>query len=172
MSRRRAPTAILRPISRVRSVTETSMMFMMPMPPTTSEIAAVAASSQVSVCCAAVRACTISATFRTRKSSCSPGLMRRRWRSRSTMSSSARDKSDWSATLTRMEPGLVGNRHVLTGQPCPRGRKRNEHDIVLIALPAGLSAGLHHADHLEGRAGNPDRLPDRDASTEQLAHHR
>ncbi len=35
-----APTAIRRPISRVRSVTETSMMFMMPTPPTTSEIKA------------------------------------------------------------------------------------------------------------------------------------
>ena len=38
----RAPTAIRRPISRVRSVTETSMMFMMPTPPTTSEIRATA----------------------------------------------------------------------------------------------------------------------------------
>ena len=34
MSRRRAPTALRMPISRVRSVTLTSMMFMMPMPPT------------------------------------------------------------------------------------------------------------------------------------------
>ena len=42
---RRAPTAMRRPISRVRSVTETSMMFMMPMPPTTSETAATPASS-------------------------------------------------------------------------------------------------------------------------------
>ena len=40
MSRLRAPTAMRMPISRVRSVTETSMMFMMPMPPTSSEIAA------------------------------------------------------------------------------------------------------------------------------------
>ena len=32
-----APTAMRRPISRVRSVTETSMMFMIPMPPTSSE---------------------------------------------------------------------------------------------------------------------------------------
>ena len=53
-SRLRAPTARRRPISRVRSVTETSMMFMMPMPPTTSEMAAMLASSAVSVllvCC-------------------------------------------------------------------------------------------------------------------------
>ena len=35
-SRRFAPTALRTPISRVRSVTETSMMFMMPMPPTSS----------------------------------------------------------------------------------------------------------------------------------------
>ena len=42
------------PISRVRSVTETSMMFMIPMPPTMSEMAAMLASSRVSVrlvCC-------------------------------------------------------------------------------------------------------------------------
>ena len=37
-----APIALRRPISRVRSVTDTSMIFMMPMPPTKSEIAAMA----------------------------------------------------------------------------------------------------------------------------------
>ena len=36
-----------RPISRVRSVTETSMMFMMPMPPTSSETEAMAARDSV-----------------------------------------------------------------------------------------------------------------------------
>ena len=35
-----APIALRMPISRVRSVTDTSMMFMMPMPPTSSEILA------------------------------------------------------------------------------------------------------------------------------------
>ena len=40
MSRRRAPSALRMPISRVRSVTDTSMMFMITMPPTNSEIAA------------------------------------------------------------------------------------------------------------------------------------
>ena len=34
-----APSALRSPISRVRSVTETSMMFITPMPPTSSEIA-------------------------------------------------------------------------------------------------------------------------------------
>src|SRR5262245_59192435 len=38
MSRRFAPKALRVPISRMRSVTETNMMFMMTTPPTTSEI--------------------------------------------------------------------------------------------------------------------------------------
>ena len=47
MSARRAPIALRMPISRVRSVTDTSMMFMTPIPPTSIEIAATAASSVV-----------------------------------------------------------------------------------------------------------------------------
>ena len=39
MSRRRAPSAFRMPISRVRSLTAISMMFMITMPPTTSEMA-------------------------------------------------------------------------------------------------------------------------------------
>jgi hypothetical protein len=39
-SLRRAPDALRTPISRVRSATEASSTFMMPMPPTTSEMAA------------------------------------------------------------------------------------------------------------------------------------
>ena len=49
MSRPRAPSALRMPISRVRSRTETSMMFMIPIPPTTSEIEAMPASRIVSV---------------------------------------------------------------------------------------------------------------------------
>ena len=41
MSRRRAPSARLIPISRVRSETVASMMFMIPIPPTSSEIPAI-----------------------------------------------------------------------------------------------------------------------------------
>ena len=47
MSRDRAPTALRMPISRVRSRTETSMMFMIPIPPTISEIEAIPPSSSV-----------------------------------------------------------------------------------------------------------------------------
>ena len=43
-----APMALRIPISRVRSRTDTSMMFMIPIPPTTSEIEAIPARSTVS----------------------------------------------------------------------------------------------------------------------------
>ena len=44
-----APRALRKPISRMRSVTETSMMFMTPMPPTMREIAAMPPRRMVSV---------------------------------------------------------------------------------------------------------------------------
>ena len=69
MSRGRAPTASRRPISRVRSVTETSMMFMMPMPPTSSETAATAASSMDRVLAEADAVFAISVRLRIEKSS-------------------------------------------------------------------------------------------------------
>ncbi len=56
----RAPIAMRRPISRVRSVTDTSMMFMIPMPPTSSETPAMPASSVVIVLVVSVRTLTIS----------------------------------------------------------------------------------------------------------------
>ena len=46
MLRRSAPMALRMPISRVRSVTVTSMMFMMPMPPTSREMPAMAPSTR------------------------------------------------------------------------------------------------------------------------------
>ena len=47
MSARPAPMALRMPISRVRSVTVTSMMFITPMPPTSSETLAMAPSRMV-----------------------------------------------------------------------------------------------------------------------------
>ena len=44
-----APTAMRMPISRVLSVTDTSMVFMIPTPPTTSEMPAIDASMRVIV---------------------------------------------------------------------------------------------------------------------------
>ena len=45
MSLRLAPRDFRMPISRVRSVTDTSMMFIIPMPPTSREMAAMATST-------------------------------------------------------------------------------------------------------------------------------
>ena len=64
-SRPFAPIAMRRPISRVRSVTDTSMMFMIPMPPTISDTPAMPASSVVIVPIAAVRMSAISSAVRT-----------------------------------------------------------------------------------------------------------
>ena len=68
MSRMRAPVAIRTPISRVRSVTLTSMMFMTPMPPTRSEIAAIEPSRIVSVFCVSVAVSSSEAILRIWKS--------------------------------------------------------------------------------------------------------
>ena len=73
MSRERAPMARRTPISRVRSVTETSMMFMMPMPPTTSETAATPARSVVSMPVTDWSTAWMSRGSRTAKLSSSPG---------------------------------------------------------------------------------------------------
>ena len=78
----RAPTAMRRPISRVRSVTETSMMFMMPMPPTRRLTEATLISSAVMVLAICTRVAAISSTVRTVKSSSSGFVMRWRWRIR------------------------------------------------------------------------------------------
>src|SRR5947209_2922363 len=75
MSRPRAPTAMRKPISRVRSVTDTSMMFMMPTPPTTSEIRATHNSRFIINVEVDANARVISAMSRTLKSSDSPALM-------------------------------------------------------------------------------------------------
>ena len=77
-----APMAMRMPISRVRSVTETSMIFMMPMPPTISETEAIEASSMVSTCPAWSARSAISVMLRTEKSSSSSWRMRWRCRSR------------------------------------------------------------------------------------------
>ena len=73
MSRPRAPTAMRMPISRVRSVTETSMMFMMPIPPTSSETAAIDDRSSVIVRLVSSAALANSAWVRMKKSSSWPG---------------------------------------------------------------------------------------------------
>ena len=65
MSARPAPIALRIPISRVRSVTVTSMMFMTPIPPTSRLIAATAPSSTVNVLVVLVAVATSDDALRT-----------------------------------------------------------------------------------------------------------
>ena len=65
MSRGLAPIASRSPISRVRSVTDTSMMFIMPIPPTISETQATAASRAETVRVDASCAATMEAAVAT-----------------------------------------------------------------------------------------------------------
>ncbi len=100
MSRGRAPSAMRMPISRVRSVTDTSMMFMIPTPPTTSEIAAMADSMAVIDPVTTFMMPAISAVLLISKSGLAPiGIL---WRSinRSRISRSACGEraSDWADT--------------------------------------------------------------------------
>jgi hypothetical protein len=81
-----APIASRMPISRVRSVTDTSMMFMMPMPPTRRLIAATAPSRLVSSVVVPVMAAAIWVMSLTLKSSSRPGMILRRSRSRFSVS--------------------------------------------------------------------------------------
>ena len=77
-----APIASRVPISRVRSVTETSMMFMMPMPPTSRLTAATAPSRPVSSVVVPVIAWVICVMSLTLKSFSRPSAILRRSRSR------------------------------------------------------------------------------------------
>ena len=59
MSSLRAPIDLRRPISRVRSVTETSMMFMMPMPATTSATPPIAVSPLAMTPSTVLKVCSV-----------------------------------------------------------------------------------------------------------------
>ena len=100
MSRPRAPMALRMPISRVRSRTETSMMFMIPMPPTRSEIEAIPASSRVSRSLTPLTVVSSWAWSAIVKSSVPPGAML--WRVSSRLVISLLTVSIWSAVATLM----------------------------------------------------------------------
>ena len=106
-----APTAMRTPISRVRSVTLTSMMFMMPMPPTSSETPAIAPSSTVITREVAVAASAISCCVRTVKSSSRPGRMLCRCRSNEMIccwaASTWRASPIWTLMLRKVVPPMT-----------------------------------------------------------------
>ena len=82
----RAPSAMRRSISRVRSLTETSMMFMIPIPPTIRDMEAIAPSSRDMTRVVEAMALAISVMLRTLKSGSLRAPMWWRWRSNASTS--------------------------------------------------------------------------------------
>src|SRR4051794_535451 len=168
MSLRRAPTASLRPISRVRSVTETSMMFMMLMPPTTSDTEAIAASSQAIVVVEARCAAIAAAGLLTWKS------LRHRRPSGGVGAAAPRSGLAPSARLVRhrldedVGHGLAVDLAGAAHEAELRGRDRHEHDVVLVLPGARRPLLGEHADDLERHARDADLAPDRVVLVEQL----
>ena len=106
MSRARAPMAQRMPISRVRSVTETSMMFMIPMPPTRREIEAMAPSMSDIVRVVSAAVLTRAVRLRTLKSLSAPSARRWRWRKSCVMSRSATGMASADPARTTMKRTL------------------------------------------------------------------
>ncbi|GJE15301.1 hypothetical protein FOHLNKBM_6384 [Methylobacterium longum] len=102
MSALRAPTARRIPISLVRSVTVTVMMFMMLMPPTSSDTPATEVSSSAIVRVAPRWASIAAAGSETLKSSSCPSSMRWRWRSSPSISVRARPIASSETALATM----------------------------------------------------------------------
>ncbi len=98
----RAPIARRIPISRVRSVTETSMMFMIPIPPTRSEMLAIAARRSVITSVVAVAVSARSVWSRIVKSSASPSVSSWLSRMMARASASAEAISAREAALARI----------------------------------------------------------------------
>ena len=155
MSRVRAPTAMRRPISRVRSVTETSMMFMIPMPPTSRLTEATLMSSMVMVFAISTRVAAISSTVRTVKSSSSGPVVRWRWRSRRVISTAVGSTSSALAGRDR-DLVQVGDAEQLLLQ----GRVGRDDDVVLVLAELALALGGQHADDAEGQVPDADDLAD------------
>ena len=156
MSRRRAPTALRMPISRVRSRTETSMMFMIPMPPTMSEIEAMPPSSSVSVPLIddggleqlrLVEDREVVVVGRRQARGASAGAL--------VISAWTAAICAWSATLTPIVRTPSPDDEVLVHDP------DRDHDLVVGILEPGAALGLEDADQPERQAADRDLAADR-----------
>jgi hypothetical protein len=161
-----APTASRMPISRVRSVTDTSMMFMMPMPPTSRLTAATAESRPVSTLVIPVSIEVICFMSKTLKSSSS------KW---ADAASFAHQAFDVGFALFGRDAGPdrgIDHRHVLVaGNPALEGPDRYQNDIVLVGAEARGSLDVQNADHPAGYLLEPYARADRIAIAEQFLSH-
>ncbi len=132
-----------RPISRVRSVTLTSMMFMMPMPPTSKLTAATAPKSVVITLVAPAMvsaSCLVSSTL---KLSSSPGASLRSSRSSSVQTG-----------LDALGIAAIGHRDQNRVQPLVarhaplQGGQGQKHHIVLVIAKRALAFGAEQAHDL------------------------
>ena len=153
-----APMASRMPISRVRSVTDTSMMFMMPMPPTSRLTPATAPSMPVMVVVALAMASAIWVMSRTSKLSSRVGRDAARL---------AQDRLD--ARPARREVGtpsrggdVDGVDVAVAGDAALEGGERHHDDIVLVLAEARRALALKHADDLAAHAVDADRSGRRD----------
>ena len=140
-----APTAMRRPISRVRSVTDTSMMFMIPTPPTTSEIMATHSSRLVIRVVVEDRVLVISVMSRMVKSS---GLaLDGCGAARAAGLSSA----GWRRESHRRAPG--GGQDLVDVGETDGHRVVCGLDFRLFGVEAGLAAGIEVAQGVHRTAG-------------------
>ena len=147
MSRRRAPMALRTPISRVRSVTETSMMFITPMPPTSSPM-------ELSTTITSV---TMAVTERNCSTNCvrrgDEKIVRRVERNVALHAQHGAHFVDRRGKLSF--PGLH-DQHVFLrrGKQLVHGEIRKQNAAVVLA-GKGRGGTLHHADHCDFGAGRP-----------------
>ena len=153
-----APMASRMPISRVRSVTETSMMFMMPMPPTSRLTAATADSRPVSTPVVAGQRLVICFMSQHREIVFLAGA---------DVAPLAHQALDVGLDLggRRRRRGPRRRWCAMSLLPAMRRWKaceRHQDEIVLVGAEARCALGLQHADHLAGdcliRIAAPDRV--------------
>ena len=150
MSRPRAPMALRMPISRVRSRTETSMMFMIPMPPTISEIEAIPPSSSVSVALIDDAAASSWVWLKTLKSAVSVGGQ---------VVAVAEQRGDRRAGrghLVRVGDGDADRPDGVAADEVLLDDADRDDDLVVGVLEAGPALGLEDADDPERQAADGD----------------
>ena len=168
MSRRRAPSALRMPISRVRSATATSMMFMITMAPTTSPIGGQGDADHDQL---PLESCSRSRapSPRSRARSCPVSRGREMPRPRMMLRarSPCRPASHRAASAGRSWTAGRPSTDAVRFTRADRRRRRCDHDLSSEnAEHAALL--LHHADHAVGHAANPDHRARSDRVREEV----